>query len=79
MYNNNNNNICINTLHKGDSIFTNNNNNNNNNNNIRNEAVLQRDKEERNIRHTIKGWKGSWNGHNLHRTCLLKQQLLDDL
>jgi hypothetical protein len=24
-------NICINTLHKGDSIFTNNNNNNNNN------------------------------------------------
>jgi hypothetical protein len=25
-------NICINTLHKGDSIFTNNNNNNNNNN-----------------------------------------------
>jgi hypothetical protein len=26
-------NICINTLHKGDSIFTNNNNNNNNNNN----------------------------------------------
>jgi hypothetical protein len=26
-------NICVNTLHKGDSIFTNNNNNNNNNNN----------------------------------------------
>jgi hypothetical protein len=26
-------NICINTLHDGDSIFTNNNNNNNNNNN----------------------------------------------
>jgi hypothetical protein len=26
-------NICINTLHKGDSIFTYNNNNNNNNNN----------------------------------------------
>jgi hypothetical protein len=26
--------ICVNTLHKGDSIFTNNNNNNNNNNNI---------------------------------------------
>jgi hypothetical protein len=25
-------NICVNTLHKGDSIFTNNNNNNNNNN-----------------------------------------------
>jgi hypothetical protein len=24
-------NICVNTLHKGDSIFTNNNNNNNNN------------------------------------------------
>jgi hypothetical protein len=27
-------NICVNTLHKGDSIFTNNNNNNNNNNNV---------------------------------------------
>jgi hypothetical protein len=26
-------NICVNTLHKGDSIFTYNNNNNNNNNN----------------------------------------------
>jgi hypothetical protein len=26
-------NICVNTLHKGDSIFTNNNNNNNKNNN----------------------------------------------
>jgi hypothetical protein len=26
-------NICINTLHKGDSIFNNNNSNNNNNNN----------------------------------------------
>jgi hypothetical protein len=25
-------NICVNALHKGDSIFTNNNNNNNNNN-----------------------------------------------
>jgi hypothetical protein len=25
-------NVCINTLHKGDSIFTNNNNNNNNKN-----------------------------------------------
>jgi hypothetical protein len=24
--------VCVNTLHKGDSIFTNNNNNNNNNN-----------------------------------------------
>jgi D-hexose-6-phosphate mutarotase len=30
-------NICVNTLHKGDSIFTNNNNNNNNNNNRKNE------------------------------------------
>jgi hypothetical protein len=28
-------NICVNTLHKGDSIFTNNNNNNNNNNKCR--------------------------------------------
>jgi hypothetical protein len=28
--------ICVNTLHKGDSIFTNNNNNNNDNNNNNN-------------------------------------------
>jgi hypothetical protein len=27
-------NICVNTLHKGDGIFTNNNNNNNNNNKV---------------------------------------------
>ena len=37
-------------------------------------AVPQRDKEERNILHTIKRWKGNWTGQIL----FLKQQLLDD-
>jgi len=46
---------------------------------VRNEEVLQRDKEERNILHTIKRWKGNWTGPNLQRKCLRKQQLLDDL
>jgi hypothetical protein len=29
-------------------------------------------KEERNILHTIKGWKANWIGHVLRRKCLLK-------
>jgi hypothetical protein len=33
-------NICVNTLHKGDSIFTINNNNNNNNNNCNPHKVI---------------------------------------
>jgi hypothetical protein len=38
-------NICVNTLHKGDSIFTNNNNNNNNNNKTK-YIVMSRDQTE---------------------------------
>jgi hypothetical protein len=39
---------------------------------VRNEEVLQRVKEERNIVHTIKRWKANWIGHILRRNCLLK-------
>jgi replicative superfamily II helicase len=38
---------------------------------VRNEEVLHRVKEERNILHTIKR-KASWIGHILRRNCLLK-------
>jgi hypothetical protein len=39
---------------------------------VRNEDVLHRVKEKRNILHTIKRRKANWIGHILHRTCLLK-------
>jgi hypothetical protein len=39
---------------------------------VRNEEVLHRVKEERNILHTIKGRKANWIGHILRRNCLLK-------
>jgi hypothetical protein len=39
---------------------------------VRNEAVLQRVEEERNILNTIKRWKANWIGHILRRNCLLK-------
>ena len=39
---------------------------------MRNEEVLQRVKEERNILQTIKRRKASWSGHILHWNCLLK-------
>jgi hypothetical protein len=39
---------------------------------VRNEEVLHRVKEERNIVHTIKGRKANWIGHILRRNCLLK-------
>ena len=35
-------------------------------------AMLQRVKEERNILQTFKRRKTNWNGHILHRNCLLK-------
>jgi hypothetical protein len=38
---------------------------------VRNEEVLHRVKEERNIVHTIKGINANWNGHFLRRNCLL--------
>jgi hypothetical protein len=39
---------------------------------VRNEEVLQRVKEERNILHTIKSKKANWIGHILRRNCLLQ-------
>jgi hypothetical protein len=39
---------------------------------VRNEEVLHRVKEERNIVHTIKRWKANWIGHIVRRNCLLK-------
>jgi hypothetical protein len=40
---------------------------------MRNEEVLLRVEEERDILHTIKRRKASWIGHILRRNCLLKQ------
>jgi hypothetical protein len=40
---------------------------------VRNEEVLHRVKEERNIVHTIKRRKANWIGYILRRNCLLKQ------
>ena len=42
---------------------------------VRNEEVLHRVKEERNILHTIKRKKANWIGHILRKNCLLKQLL----
>ena len=39
---------------------------------VRNEEVLHRVKEGRNIVHTIKRRKAYWIGHILRRNCLLK-------
>jgi hypothetical protein len=39
---------------------------------VRNEEVLHRVKEERNIVQTIQRRKANWIGHILHRNCLLK-------
>jgi hypothetical protein len=39
---------------------------------VRNEDVLHRVKEERNILHTVKRWKANWIGHILRRNWLLK-------
>ena len=40
---------------------------------VRNEEVLLRVKEQRNIVHEIRKWKANWIGHILHRNCLLQQ------
>jgi hypothetical protein len=39
---------------------------------VRNEEVLHRGKEDRNILNTIKRRKANWIGHIFHRNCLLK-------
>jgi hypothetical protein len=40
---------------------------------VRNEEVLQRVNEQRNILQTIKRRRANWIGHILHWNCLLKQ------
>ena len=40
---------------------------------MRNEEVLLRVNEQRNILHEIRKWKANWVGHILRRNCLLKQ------
>jgi hypothetical protein len=40
---------------------------------VRNEEVLLRVKEQRNILHEISKWKANWIGHILCRNCLLQQ------
>jgi hypothetical protein len=38
---------------------------------VRNEEVLYRVKEERNILHIMKRWKANWIGQILRKNCLL--------
>jgi hypothetical protein len=40
---------------------------------VRNEEVLLRVKEQRNILHEVNKWKANWIGHILCRNCLLRQ------
>jgi hypothetical protein len=40
---------------------------------VRNEEVLLRVSEQRNILHEIRKWKANWISHILRRNCLLKQ------
>ena len=40
---------------------------------VRNEIVLLRANEQRNILHEIIKWKAKWIGHILRRNCFLKQ------
>jgi hypothetical protein len=40
---------------------------------VRNEEVLLRVREQRNILHEIIKWKAKWIGHILRRNCLLRE------
>ena len=40
---------------------------------VRNEKVLLKGKEQRNILHEISNRKGNWIGHILRRNCLLQR------
>jgi hypothetical protein len=40
---------------------------------VRNEEVLLRVKEQRNMLHEIRKWKANWIGHILRRNCLLQR------
>jgi hypothetical protein len=40
---------------------------------VKNEEVLRRVKEQRNIQYEISKRKANWIGHILHRKCILRQ------
>jgi len=40
---------------------------------VRNEEVLLRVNEQRNVLHEIRKWNANWIGHILRRNCLLQQ------
>jgi hypothetical protein len=42
---------------------------------LRNEEVLHRVKENRDILHKLKRWKANWSGHILSTTCLLEHTI----
>jgi hypothetical protein len=44
---------------------------------VRNEAVLLRVNEQRNIVHEIRKRKANWISHVLHRNCLLRQFIVE--
>jgi replicative superfamily II helicase len=46
---------------------------------VRNEEILQRFKEERNILHTMKRRKANWIGHILRRNVLLKHVVEEEI
>jgi hypothetical protein len=46
---------------------------------VRNEEVLYRVKENRNILHKIKRRKGNWIGHDLHGVCLLNHVIIEKI
>jgi len=46
---------------------------------VRNEEVLLRVKEQRNILHEISKWKANWIGHILRRNCLLQWVIKENI
>jgi len=44
---------------------------------VRNEEVLLRVREQRNILHEIRKWKANWIGHILHRKNCLLQRVIE--
>jgi len=46
---------------------------------VRNEEVLLRVKEQRNILHEINKRKANWIGHILHRNCLIQRVIEEEI
>ena len=42
---------------------------------VRNDEVLLRVNEQRNMLHEVRKWKANWIGHILRRNCLLQQDI----